>query len=91
MYAVTEHLLFAIPSTPVGVDFYVIGDEKGDQYGPWGVLYPVQDPPGRYVFQCDTTTKVAETAMCMNLTTSVKDSPARINMTWKENPFNEGN
>ncbi|KAL7483355.1 hypothetical protein ACHAW6_009005 [Cyclotella cf. meneghiniana] len=38
-------------STPVGVDFYEIG-EQGEQYGPFGVLYPMQNPPGRGYFQC---------------------------------------
>eukprot|EP00804_Cyclotella_cryptica_P027652 CCRYP_010272-RA/>CCRYP_010272-RA protein AED:0.09 eAED:0.09 QI:844/1/1/1/0.75/0.77/9/300/469 len=38
-------------STPVGVDFYEIG-EQGEQYGPFGVLYPMQTPPGRGYFQC---------------------------------------
>ncbi|KAL7487697.1 hypothetical protein ACHAW6_013274 [Cyclotella cf. meneghiniana] len=39
-------------STPVGVDFYDIG-EQGEQYGPIGVLYPMQYPPGRGYFRCD--------------------------------------
>ncbi|KAL7521761.1 hypothetical protein ACHAWX_006442 [Stephanocyclus meneghinianus] len=38
-------------STPVGVDFYEIG-EQGEQYGPFGVLYPMQHPPGRGYFHC---------------------------------------
>ena len=32
-------------SYPVGVDFYRVG-EKGDQFGPFGVLHPLQEPPG---------------------------------------------
>lgn len=66
-------------STPVGVDFYEIGEQGkqlavswefvhhaprselhlivlfchvGEQYGPFGVLYPMQNPPGRGYFQC---------------------------------------
>jgi len=38
-------------STPVGVDFFEIG-EQGEQYGPFGVLYPMQYPPGRGYFHC---------------------------------------
>lgn len=42
-------------SIPVGVDFYKIG-ERGQQYGPMGVLYPMQEPPGRGLFRCDIST-----------------------------------
>eukprot|EP00985_Skeletonema_marinoi_P012858 scaffold6280_cov127-Skeletonema_marinoi.AAC.11 len=39
--------------TPVGVDFYRIG-ERGDQFGPYGALYPLQlnNQTGRGVFRC---------------------------------------
>jgi len=53
-------------STPVGVDFYRIGNETGDQYGPFGVLYPIQDPPGRHPFRCDGVTKATLPASCKN-------------------------
>lgn len=38
-------------SFPVGVDFYKIG-ERGQQYGPMGLLHPLQSPPGRGIFRC---------------------------------------
>jgi len=38
-------------SSPVGVDFYLIG-ERGPSYGPLGVLYPLQQPPGKGLFRC---------------------------------------
>jgi len=40
-------------STPVGVDWYVIG-ERGSQFGPFGALYPVQvhNQTGRGFFRC---------------------------------------
>jgi len=40
-------------STPVGVDFYVIG-ERGDQFGPFGALYPIQlhNQTGRGYYRC---------------------------------------
>ncbi|KAL3792962.1 hypothetical protein HJC23_010975 [Cyclotella cryptica] len=38
-------------TTPVGVDFFEMG-EQGEQYGPFGVLYPMQYPPGRGYFYC---------------------------------------
>ena len=40
-------------STPVGVDWYRIG-ERGNQFGPLGALYPVQryNQTGRGVFRC---------------------------------------
>lgn len=39
--------------SPVGVDFYSIG-ERGDQYGPYGALYPLQKDGqvGRGLFRC---------------------------------------
>ena len=37
--------------TPVGTDFYRIG-KQGKQYGPFGLLEPLQDPPGRGFFSC---------------------------------------
>ncbi|KAL7549894.1 hypothetical protein ACHAWF_013153 [Thalassiosira exigua] len=46
-------------SFPVGVDFYQIG-ERGQQYGPFGVLHPIQDPPGRGHFRCDDNIIVTE-------------------------------
>mmetsp|Transcript_20106 Transcript_20106/g.36329 ORF Transcript_20106/g.36329 Transcript_20106/m.36329 type:complete len:387 (-) Transcript_20106:335-1495(-) len=39
-------------SYPVGVDTFRIG-ERGPQYGPFGVLYPMQEPPGKGAFRCD--------------------------------------
>lgn len=41
------------PSSQQGVDFYVIG-ERGDQFGPYGALYPMQlnNQTGRGVFRC---------------------------------------
>jgi len=41
-------------SDPIGVDFYMLG-EQGEQYGIFGVLYPLQDPPGRGFFRCDNS------------------------------------
>ena len=40
-------------STPVGVDFYVIG-ERGDQFGPFGALYPIQlhNQTGKGYYRC---------------------------------------
>jgi len=40
--------------TPVGVDWYRIGEEKGSQYGPFGALYPAQlyNQTGRGFFRC---------------------------------------
>jgi len=38
-------------SSPVGVDFFLIG-ERGPSYGPLGVLYPLQQPPGKGLFRC---------------------------------------
>ena len=38
--------------TPVGVDFYRVG-EQGNQYGPFGVLYPAQNETGRGVYRCE--------------------------------------
>ncbi|KAL7534025.1 hypothetical protein ACHAXR_005587 [Thalassiosira sp. AJA248-18] len=40
-------------STPVGVDFHVIG-ERGEQFGPFGALYPIQlhNQTGRGYFRC---------------------------------------
>jgi len=37
----------------VGVDFYEIG-ERGNQFGPYGALYPLQlnNQTGRGVFRC---------------------------------------
>jgi len=37
--------------TPVGVDFYWVG-ERGEQYGPFGVLYPYANQTGRGYFRC---------------------------------------
>ncbi len=39
-----------------GVDFYFIG-ERGDQFGPYGALYPLQlnNQTGRGVFRCTET------------------------------------
>lgn len=37
--------------TPVGVDFYWAG-EKGEQFGPFGVLYPWSNETGRGYFRC---------------------------------------
>mmetsp|Transcript_39110 Transcript_39110/g.94141 ORF Transcript_39110/g.94141 Transcript_39110/m.94141 type:complete len:376 (-) Transcript_39110:222-1349(-) len=43
-------------STPVGVDFYWIG-ERGDQFGPFGSLIPLQlyNQTGRGVYRCNGT------------------------------------
>ncbi|KAL7548821.1 hypothetical protein ACHAWF_012095 [Thalassiosira exigua] len=39
--------------TPVGTDFYTVDQEKrGEQYGPFGVLYPFQNQTGRGYFRC---------------------------------------
>ena len=38
--------------TPVGVDFYWVG-EQGNQYGPFGVLYPMQNQTGRGLYRCE--------------------------------------
>jgi len=40
-------------STPVGADFYLIG-ERGDQYGPFGALSPLQkyNQTGRGLYRC---------------------------------------
>mmetsp|Transcript_27009 Transcript_27009/g.46065 ORF Transcript_27009/g.46065 Transcript_27009/m.46065 type:complete len:646 (-) Transcript_27009:335-2272(-) len=46
-------------SYPVGVDFYSIG-ETGDQFGPFGVLYPLQEPPGHGAFRCDSDSNNSE-------------------------------
>eukprot|EP00580_Thalassiosira_gravida_P005882 CAMPEP_0201654886 /NCGR_PEP_ID=MMETSP0493-20130528/45732_1 /ASSEMBLY_ACC=CAM_ASM_000838 /TAXON_ID=420259 /ORGANISM="Thalassiosira gravida, Strain GMp14c1" /LENGTH=425 /DNA_ID=CAMNT_0048131459 /DNA_START=779 /DNA_END=2056 /DNA_ORIENTATION=- len=54
-YGSTENIAISEPTTrsyPVGVDFYRIG-EVGEQYGPFGVLYPMQEPPGRGALRCD--------------------------------------
>ncbi len=37
--------------TPVGVDFYWIG-ERGEQFGPFGVLNPFSNVTGRGHFRC---------------------------------------
>ena len=37
--------------TPVGADFYWAG-EKGEQFGPFGVLYPWANETGRGYFRC---------------------------------------
>jgi hypothetical protein len=39
--------------SPVGVDFYVIG-ERGNQFGPFGALYPLQkyNQTGRGIWRC---------------------------------------
>ncbi|KAL7537688.1 hypothetical protein ACHAXR_008009, partial [Thalassiosira sp. AJA248-18] len=50
-------------STPVGADFYRIG-EKGDQYGPFGVLYPLQEPAGRGDFRCGKINMTEKIAKC---------------------------
>lgn len=46
-------LVTEIGFTPVGVDFFLIG-EGGDQFGPFGALYPVQkfNHTGRGYFRC---------------------------------------
>ena len=58
-------------SSPVGVDFYLIG-ERGPSYGPLGVLYPLQQPPGKGLFRCTTiaTKQVVTNNMkqCANVT-----------------------
>ena len=36
---------------PVGVDFYGVG-ERGEQFGPFGVLYPVANQTGRGYYRC---------------------------------------
>ena len=62
-------------SYPVGVDTYLIG-ERGPQYGPFGVLYPMQEPPGKGSFRCDdnittTSTRFANWfTSCSNLSDS---------------------
>lgn len=56
-------------SVPVGVDFYLIG-EKGPQYGPFGVLTPLQDPPGRGVFRCDDYDNAVGPVSHLNLNVS---------------------
>ncbi|KAL9178938.1 hypothetical protein ACHAXT_011911 [Thalassiosira profunda] len=38
-------------SYPVGVDFFLVG-ERGPQFGPFGVMHPLQEPPGRGMFSC---------------------------------------
>lgn len=42
-----------VSSTPVGVDFYRVG-ERGEQFGPYGALYPAQvhNQTGRGYFRC---------------------------------------
>jgi len=52
----TDTIVVSDPTTkdtPVGVDFYFIG-ERGDQFGPYGALYPLQlhNQTGRGVFRC---------------------------------------
>ncbi|KAL7454765.1 hypothetical protein ACHAWC_008115 [Mediolabrus comicus] len=38
-------------SSPIGSDFFQIG-ERGERYGPLGVLHPLQEPPGSGYFDC---------------------------------------
>mmetsp|Transcript_19848 Transcript_19848/g.33804 ORF Transcript_19848/g.33804 Transcript_19848/m.33804 type:complete len:668 (-) Transcript_19848:2283-4286(-) len=47
--------------TPVNVDFYLIG-EKGEQFGPFGVLYPAANETGRGYFRCSDPVKSNTTA-----------------------------
>jgi hypothetical protein len=47
--------------TPVNVDFYEVG-EKGEQFGPFGVLYPVANQTGRGYFRCSDPVKSNITA-----------------------------
>jgi|SRR6056300_1077978 len=55
-----DTIIVSDPTTndiPVGVDFYFIG-ETGDQFGPFGALYPLQvnNQTGRGAFRCTEST-----------------------------------
>ncbi len=41
--------------TPVGADFYWVG-ERGEQFGPFGVLHPFANVTGRGHFRCSDPT-----------------------------------
>ena len=62
-------------SHPVGVDVYRIG-ERGPQYSPLGVLYPLQDPPGKGLYRCveNITADLAQFANWFNDSCSIGDS-----------------
>jgi hypothetical protein len=47
--------------TPVGVDFNWIG-ERGEQFGPFGVLYPFANQTGRGHYRCSDPVKSNTTA-----------------------------
>ena len=53
--------------TPVGVDFYFIG-ERGDQYGPFGARYPIQkyNQTGRGYFRCASKTPLLNSTNANN-------------------------
>mmetsp|Transcript_7622 Transcript_7622/g.16602 ORF Transcript_7622/g.16602 Transcript_7622/m.16602 type:complete len:508 (+) Transcript_7622:542-2065(+) len=67
-------------SYPVGVDFYHVG-ERGPQYGPLGVLYPMQEPPGKGAFRCDNNrTIVAPEGFGSWMTSCHNQSETRVHM-----------
>lgn len=67
---------------PVGVDFYFIG-ETGDQFGPFGALYPLQvnNETGRGVFRCTESTPF------IDLVTSNGTGPPRQRMLRRDGLF----
>mmetsp|Transcript_33482 Transcript_33482/g.61658 ORF Transcript_33482/g.61658 Transcript_33482/m.61658 type:complete len:435 (-) Transcript_33482:113-1417(-) len=69
---------FTTRSHPVGVDTFRVG-ERGPQYGPLGVLYPLQEPPGKGSFRC-VNIVTAESAGFINLFNSSCDSSDMVNM-----------
>ena len=48
--------------TPVNVDFNWVGPEEGEQFGPFGVLYPWANQTGRGYFRCSDPVKSNTTA-----------------------------
>ena len=59
--------------TPVGVDFYWIG-ETGDQFGPYGALYPLQlhNQTGRGIFRCTESNPFVDLIETVDNTTSLR-------------------
>ena len=67
-------------SSPVGVDFFLIG-ERGPSYGPLGVLYPLQQPPGKGLFRClDDNGSKAMAIMTKDSTTTATKQVVTNNM-----------